>query len=118
MNTLTIILAQSTTGPVLTIVGLLLVAALIGYLTAWFYAKSVYTPIIKGLEDDKVKLNHEISDLKDDISKLNKKIEDLNKKVDNLNKDVSEKEKEILKKVDIITGLEKEINEFKKKLKT
>jgi len=38
--------------------------------------------------------------------------------VDDLDKDVSEKEREISKKVDIITGLEKEINEFKKKLKT
>jgi len=94
------------------------VAGLIGYLTAWYYAKSVYTPIIKKLEDEKVQLNRDIAGLKDNIVKLKSKIEDLNKKVDELDKDVSEKEREISKKVDIITGLEKEIMEFKKKLKT
>ncbi len=74
-------------------IALLLVAGLIGYLTAWYYAKSVYTPIIKKLEDEKAQLNREIAGLKDDITKLNGKIADLNKKIEDLDKDVSEKEK-------------------------
>lgn len=53
MKPLFILLAQSVTGSVIEIVLLLLVAGLIGYFTAWFYAKSVYTPIIKGLEEEK-----------------------------------------------------------------
>ena len=104
------------TAVILTI-ALLLVAGLIGYLTAWYYAKSVYTPIIKKLEDEKAQLNREIAGLKDEISKLRSKIDDLNKKVDDLDKDVSEKEREISKKVDIITALETEMAELKKKIK-
>ena len=57
MTQLFILLAQSVTGAVITIIALLLVAAIIGYFTAWFYAKSVYTPVIKGLEADKENLN-------------------------------------------------------------
>ena len=56
MTQLFIQLAQSVTGAVITIVALLLVAAIIGYFTAWLYAKSVYTPVIKGLETDKANL--------------------------------------------------------------
>ena len=118
MNSLAILQVMSVAGATILIVALLLVAGLIGYLTAWYYAKSVYTPIIKKLEDEKIQLNREIAGLKDDIIKLKGKIEDLNKKVDDLDKDVSEKEREISKKVDIIAGLEKEITELKKKLKT
>ena len=99
---------------VILIVALLLVAGLIGYLTAWYYAKSVYTPIIKKLEEEKAQLNREIAGLKDEISKLKGKIEDLNKRVDELDKDVSEKERDISKKTDIITALENELKELKK----
>ena len=118
MKSLLILQAMSVTSAVLLIIVLLLVAGLIGYLTAWYYAKSVYTPVIKKLEDEKIQLNREIAGLKDDISKLKNKIEDLNKKVDDLDKDVSEKEREISKKVDIITALENELKEYKKRLKT
>ena len=108
---------MSLTAAVLLTIALLLVAGLIGYLTAWYYAKSVYTPIINKLEDEKVQLNREIAGLKDDITKLNGKIADLNKKIEDLDKDVSEKEREISKKVDIITALESEMAELKKKIK-
>ena len=108
---------MSLTAAVVLTIALLLVAGLIGYLTAWFYAKSVYTPIIKKLEDEKAQLNREIAGLKDDISKLKGTIADLNKKVDDLDKDVAEREKQISAKVDIITGLENELNELKKKIK-
>jgi peptidoglycan hydrolase CwlO-like protein len=99
------------------IIALLLVAGLIGYLTAWYYAKSVYTPVIKKLEEEKAQLNREISGLKEDIAALKSKIVDLDKKIDDLDKDVSEKEREISKKVDIITGLENELKELRKKVK-
>lgn len=117
MNTLLILQVMSVAAAVILIIALLLVAGLIGYLTAWYYAKSVYTPVIKKLEDEKVQLNREIAGLKDDISKLKSKIEDLNKKVDDLDKDVSEREVEISKKNDIIAGLETELNTLRKKLK-
>jgi peptidoglycan hydrolase CwlO-like protein len=95
MTQLFIILAHSVTGAVITIIALLLVAAIIGYLTAWFYAKSVYTPIIKGLEAEKTDLLKQVAGLKDDISKLNRKVEDLNGKISNLEAEAAKKEKEI-----------------------
>lgn len=71
MTQLFILPAMSVTGNVVTIVALLLVAVIIGYFTAWYYAKSVYTPIIKGLEAEKTDLLKQVAGLKDDISKLN-----------------------------------------------
>lgn len=88
-------LAQTVTGAVATIVGLLLVAAIIGYFSAWFYAKSVYTPIIKRLEADKVELNKQIAGLKDDITKLNGTIDKQNGKIADLEKEIAAKDKEI-----------------------
>ena len=85
----------SVTGAVITIVGLLLVAAIIGYLTAWFYAKSVYTPIIKKLEEEKADLQRQVADLKDNVSKLNSKIEELNGKIAKLGEEAAAKDKEI-----------------------
>ncbi|HUX57672.1 MAG TPA: hypothetical protein VMV77_11915 [Bacteroidales bacterium] len=95
MKLLYILLAQSVTGAVITIIALLLVAAIIGYLTAWFYAKSVYTPIIKGLEEDKAELNKQIAGLKEDITKLNGKVEKLNESIGKLEKEIVAKDKEI-----------------------
>jgi peptidoglycan hydrolase CwlO-like protein len=90
-----IMLAQSVTGAVITIVALLLVAAIIGYLTAWFYAKSVYTPIIKGLEAEKADLLKQVAGLKEDVSRLNGKVEDLNSRISKLEEDIAKKDNEI-----------------------
>ena len=87
MTQLFIQLVQSVTGAVVTIVALLLVAAIIGYLTAWFYSKSVYTPKIKALEADKAALNTQVDGLKNDVSKLNDKTEKLNVKIAQLEAD-------------------------------
>jgi len=95
MTQLFIQLAQSVTGAVITIVGLLLVAAIIGYFTAWYYAKSKYTPIIKGLEADKEALKKEVAGLKDDITKLNGKVDKLNDQIAGLEKEVAAKDREI-----------------------
>jgi outer membrane murein-binding lipoprotein Lpp len=95
MNALSILLAQSVAGPVIEIVLLLLVAGLIGYLTAWFYAKSVYTPIIRSLEEDKKELSRQISGLTDDIKKLNVVVDTLNAKIAKLEKEMGDKDKEI-----------------------
>jgi peptidoglycan hydrolase CwlO-like protein len=96
MKLLFILLAQSVTGAVITIVALLLIAAIIGYFTAWFYAKSVYTPIIKGLEAEKEELNKQIAGLKEDIIKINAQVDKLNEKISKLEKEIAEKVEEIL----------------------
>lgn len=95
MKPLFIILAQSTTGPVIMIIALLLVSAIIGYFTAWYYAKSVYTPVIKSLEAEKAEFIKQVAGLKDDLNRLNGKVEKLNEKIAKLEEDISEKEKEI-----------------------
>jgi peptidoglycan hydrolase CwlO-like protein len=95
MKPLFIFLAMSKTGAVVFIVALLLVAALIGYFTAWLYAKSVYTPIIKGLETEKADLIRQVAGLKDDVTKLNEKATQLNEKISKLGGELAEKDKEI-----------------------
>jgi peptidoglycan hydrolase CwlO-like protein len=105
MTHLFIQLTQSVTGAVITIISLLLVAAIIGYFSAWFYAKSVYTPIIKGLEAEKADLIRQVAGLKDDISKLNSKVDDLNGKLAELEEDIAQKKKLIAEKDKIIKDL-------------
>jgi peptidoglycan hydrolase CwlO-like protein len=95
MTQLFILLAQSVTGAVITIVSLLLVAVIIGYFTAWLYAKSVYTPIIKGLEADKESLIKQVDGLHEDVKKLNGKIDKMNDKISKLEEEIEEKDKEI-----------------------
>ena len=85
----------SVTGAVITIIALLLVAAIIGYLTAWFYAKSVYKPIIKGLEEEKENLLKQVAGLKEDVAKLNSNIDDLKGKVAKLEEEAAKKDNEI-----------------------
>ena len=88
MNPQFIFLSLSVTGAVIVTVLLLLVAGVIGYLTAWFYAKSVYTPIIKDLEEENAELAREVSGLKDNISQLNGKIS-------KIEEELAKKDKEI-----------------------
>jgi peptidoglycan hydrolase CwlO-like protein len=113
MTQLSILLAQSVTGAVLTIIALGLVAAVIGYVTAWFYAKSIYTPIIKGLEAEKADLIKQVAGLKDDITKLNEKIEKLNQNITKLENEIEEKNKLIGEKDKLIAERDKQITELK-----
>jgi len=115
MTQLFVQLAQSVTGNVIIIVALNLVAAVIGYFTAWLYAKSISTPVIKGLEADKVTLNKQVETLNDEISNLNEKVNKLkdetsklNEKVSNLNEKIGNLEEEIVKKDKEIIALSSE----------
>ena len=84
MNQLFLQLVQSVTGNVITIVALELVAAALGFVVAWFYARSVYTPVIKGLEADKANLNNQVIKLKDEFFNLNEKVNKLSGKITEL----------------------------------
>lgn len=95
MTKLYILLAQSVTGSVIIIVLLLLVAGLIGYLTAWFYAKSVYTPVIKGLEDSRRKLSKEVDWLTAEAVEMKEKVTGLEAKVKKLEDQLEEKDREL-----------------------
>jgi peptidoglycan hydrolase CwlO-like protein len=95
MNPQFIILAQSVTTAVIEIILLLLGACLIGFLTAWFYQKSYFTPIIKKLEAEKEELNRKIEGLNKDIAGLKNDISGLNSKIADLDKIIAEKNKQI-----------------------
>jgi len=95
MNTSLILLVQSATSAMIEIVLLILVAGLICFLTAWFYQKSVFTPIIKKLEAEKEDLNKKIVGLNNDITDLKGKIGDLENKTRELENKIAEKNKEI-----------------------
>lgn len=117
-----ILQAMSVAGAVILMVALLLVAGFIGVITTWYYAKSVYTPVIRKLEEEKEQLNLEIRNLKDDVTRLNGTIQDLNEKIAILEKDISGKEgeitalnKELLTRSDLIRNLENELKELKKR---
>ena len=95
MNTSLILLLQSATSAMVEIALLILVAGLICFLTAWFYQKSVFTPIIKKLEAEKEDLNRKIVGLNNDISGLKGKITELEKNTRDLENKIAEKDKEI-----------------------
>ena len=102
MNLLFLQLAQSVTGNVITIVALELVAAILGIVVAWFYARSVYTPVIKGLEADKASLSNQVVKLKDEFGNINEKVNLLDGKIAELEGQVAEKDTE-LKNLSAIT---------------
>jgi peptidoglycan hydrolase CwlO-like protein len=72
---------------------LLLGAALIGFLIAWFYQKSVFTPIVKRLESEKEELNRKIDGLNRDISTLNGKISELENVIVEKDKEIEQLKK-------------------------
>ena len=87
--------AQSMGGNVALIVLLLLVAAVIGYITSWFYAKSVYTPVIKQLESENEGLRIKVGELNDSKKKLEVQIDNLNEKITSIEGQIEERDKEI-----------------------
>jgi peptidoglycan hydrolase CwlO-like protein len=109
-----ILLTQTVTGAVITIVALLLVAAIIGYFTAWYYAKSVYTPVIKGLEADKAELIRQVAGLKEEVSNLNAKVDKLNENISKLEAESVEKDKEIKGLKEELADKNKAIDELSK----
>jgi predicted flap endonuclease-1-like 5' DNA nuclease len=76
MNTLSVLLAQTRGEATIIIISLLLVAAIIGYITAWLYEKSVYVKILNAVEADKHELNNRIVNLDGIIVDLNESIRD------------------------------------------
>ncbi len=83
MSTLLVLAIQSKGTAILVILSLLLVAALISYLTAWLYTKSIYVKKIKVIESEK--------------DELNKQITLLNTEINDLKENLSQKEDEITK---------------------
>lgn len=83
-----IFLAQTKTTAALEIIALLLVAAIIGYIIAWLYYRSVYTRIIKTLESEKDELKSQINKLNENISNLKKSLLDKENQIENLTEEI------------------------------
>jgi predicted flap endonuclease-1-like 5' DNA nuclease len=84
MSTLIILLAQTKFGATIEILSLLLVAGIIGYITAWLYYKSVYVKRIKVIESEKDELNKHIVNLNADKSNLQKNLREKNNEIEHL----------------------------------
>jgi predicted flap endonuclease-1-like 5' DNA nuclease len=84
MNTLLILVTQSKGGAILEILALLLVAAIIGYITAWLYYRSVYARRMKVIESDKDELSHQIDHLNTEKSNLHKGLHEKNIELEHL----------------------------------
>jgi peptidoglycan hydrolase CwlO-like protein len=95
MNTQLLIIAQTASSAMMEIGLLLLGAALIGFFTAWYYQKSVFTPIIKRLESEKEDLNKKIVVLNGEISGFKVEISGLKLKIGELESTINDKNKEI-----------------------
>jgi predicted flap endonuclease-1-like 5' DNA nuclease len=88
MSTLIILLAQTKGEATVEILALLLIAGLIGYLTAWFYSKSVYGTKIKALEANRAEVRKENVKLTADKNNLFKTIHTSEKEINHLGKEL------------------------------
>jgi predicted flap endonuclease-1-like 5' DNA nuclease len=89
MSTLIILLAQTKIIATIEILTLLLVAAIIGYVTAWLYYKAIYVRKIKATEAEKDELKNQIVILKTDKSNLQKNLGEKDNEIQYLNKEVN-----------------------------
>jgi predicted flap endonuclease-1-like 5' DNA nuclease len=89
MNSLIILLAMTRIQATIEILSLLLVAGIIGYVTAWLYCKSIYEKKLNAAESDKHELNNRIVNLDGIIVDLHKNIEDRDAEIEHLNLEVN-----------------------------
>jgi len=81
MSTFNTILAQTLAGTVIEIIVLLLVAGMIGYLTSFFYYRSIYQKKIDKLKSEMKDLQIKNDGLLDQIDQLNKEVGELKDKL-------------------------------------
>jgi predicted flap endonuclease-1-like 5' DNA nuclease len=88
MNTLVILLAQTRSEATIEILSFLLVAAIIGYVTAWLYYKSIYVKKIKVIESEKDEMDKQIVKLNADNNNLNISLNEKDKSLDEKDKEI------------------------------
>ena len=84
MNTLLILLTQTKTGAILEILLLLLVAAIIGYTTAWFYSRSIYLKKTESTDAEKSALNKEVRNLNADKINMTERLIEKDRETEHL----------------------------------
>ena len=75
MNAIIILLGETKLGATIEILFLLIVAAVIGYLTAWLYYKSIYVEKIKTIESERNKLSKDLGSVESENDKLQKTLQ-------------------------------------------
>ncbi|MCK4922230.1 MAG: hypothetical protein KAS71_14360 [Bacteroidales bacterium] len=81
-----VILAQTRTGAMIEIFALLVIAAIIGFLTAYLFYKSVYTEKINILKEEIEKLTGSVGLLNDEIKTLGENLAEKDKEIADLKK--------------------------------
>ena len=74
MSTFIILFAQTKGMAIIEILSLLLVAAIIGFITSWLYHKSIYLKNMKAIESEKDDLKNQIRSLDTDHGNLDKSL--------------------------------------------
>jgi predicted flap endonuclease-1-like 5' DNA nuclease len=82
-----ILLEQTKSVAIIVILSLLLGAAIIGYVTAWLYYKSINAKKIAAFESEKGKLKNRIDNLNSDNSSLNESLVEKDKVIENLQRE-------------------------------
>ena len=90
MSTFIIFLAQTKNESTVAIISLLLVAAIIGYITAWLYYKAIYVRRIKAIESEKDELNNHIVNLHADKNNLDKSLHEKDNHMEHLMMEVND----------------------------
>jgi len=86
MNTLIILAVQTKGVAIIVILALLIGAAIIAYLTAWLYSKSIYVKKINIIQAEKDELDKQIAILNTDNDNLQKSLLEKDTEIENLNK--------------------------------
>lgn len=94
MSTIAVLLMQARVEASLEILSLLLVSAIIGYITAWLYFRFVYKKKIEVLESTIGKYENQINTLKNDLEEKTKELEQQKSEVTTLKKLNAKTEKE------------------------
>jgi predicted flap endonuclease-1-like 5' DNA nuclease len=84
MSTLLILLTQTKSGATIEILLLLLVAAIIGYATAWLYNRSIYIKKIEGYQSEKKVLDKQVVSLSADKNNLAERLFEKDKETKHL----------------------------------
>jgi predicted flap endonuclease-1-like 5' DNA nuclease len=88
MSTLTILLELTRSEATIKILSLLLVSAIIGYVTAWLFYKSIYQSKIKAIESERHEFNNHLVNLNAEIRNLNKSLREKDNETEHLTKEV------------------------------
>jgi len=113
MNTLLIFLVQSKSAATLEIISMLSGAAIIGYVTAWLYYKSVYTKRIAIIGSDKHELNNRIINLNGEILNLEKRLDEKDNEINRLILDRISQRKRLLNFLSFGTATKSEKDDLK-----